>query len=227
MLPLYKAPSVAPSSLSPLGFTSGAPVVPRLRRPPPRPGRLGRPWRPGAALAAGAAASTAACARRAQAQEPSGVVRDVEYVFVRPEEGEVSEEVLQRVNTVSRAHQGLYAVPEGLADTERAVGAITGALCQFPAEHVFQVVGKTPSPAAREAFLAQVREVVRERTGHAVLPEGLEVRSRMGGRYTSLRLAHFIVAVEEIEEVLKALRELPQVGFPDTKTSVLQVVMCF
>ena len=165
MLPLYKAPSVPHGSLLPPGLTSDAPV-----RRPPRPG-ASRPWR----LAAVAPGLAAACARRAQAkEEPGGVVQDVEYVFVRPEEADaVSEEVLQRVNTVSRAHQGLYKVPEGVADTEQGVGAITGALCKFPGEHVFQargcrprgardeVVGKTPSSLEREEFLAQVRPRLR------------------------------------------------------------------
>lgn len=57
-----------------------------------------------------------------------------------------------------------------------------------------------------------MREAVRVPTGHAVLPEAMEVRDRMGGRFTSVRLRHFIVAVEEIEAVLKALRGLPQAG---------------
>eukprot|EP00913_Durusdinium_trenchii_P021900 g20578.t1 len=118
---------------------------------------------------------------------PGGVIEDVVYVFVNSKEDKaeaMSDDVLDRVNTVTRAHQGLYKVPEGVPDTEHGVGAITGALTSFPAEHVFQVVGKTPSDAEREEFLIEVKGAVQAHTAE-LREEGLSVQSRMGGRYTS------------------------------------------
>lgn len=127
----------------------------------------------------------------------------------------MSEDVLQRVNTVSRAHQGLYKVPEGVPDTEHGVGAITSALTSFPTEHVFQVVGKTFSDTERAQFLSQVEEAVQANTDSQLAAEALSVQSRMGGRYTSVRIQQRVDAAEQIAAVLTALKRLPQ------------VVMCF
>ncbi|CAL1154649.1 unnamed protein product, partial [Cladocopium goreaui] len=155
------------------------------------------------------------CAEGAKSpSEPGGVIQDVEYVFVNSKEDEaeaMSEDVLQRVNTVSRAHQGLYKVPEGVPDTEHGVGAITGALTSFPTEHVFQVVGKTFSDTERAQFLSQVEEAVQANTDSQLAAEALSVQSRMGGRYTSVRIQQRVDAAEQIAAVLTALKRLPQV----------------
>ncbi|CAK9092346.1 unnamed protein product [Durusdinium trenchii] len=148
---------------------------------------------------------------------PGGVIEDVVYVFVNSKEDKaeaMSDDVLDRVNTVTRAHQGLYKVPEGVPDTEHGVGAITGALTSFPAEHVFQVVGKTPSDAEREEFLIEVKGAVQAHTAE-LREEGLSVQSRMGGRYTSVQIRQTIHLAEQINAVLGALKSLPK------------VVMCF
>ncbi|CAJ1420421.1 unnamed protein product [Effrenium voratum] len=161
------------------------------------------------------------CAQEAekpqQPDAPDGVIDEVEYLFANSKEDEeeaMSEDVLQRVNMVTRAHQGLYKVPQGVPDTEHGVGAITGALTAFPTEHVFQVVGKTPSDSEREEFLLQVRGAVQAYT-EELSEEAMSVQRRMGGRYTSVRVCQTVQLPQQIPAVLGALKRLPQ------------VVMCF
>ncbi|CAE7244437.1 unnamed protein product, partial [Symbiodinium pilosum] len=140
------------------------------------------------------------------------VVDDVEYFFVSgdKEEGEaVAADVLERVNMVTRAHQGLYKAPEGVPDTEQGVGALTGALTSFPTEQEWQVVGKTKTDADREHFLQSVREAVSQHTGE-LGAEALSVQTRLGGRYTSVRIRQQVWCVEQISRVLDELKGLPE-----------------
>eukprot|EP00439_Symbiodinium_sp_Y106_P002404 s272_g1.t1 len=126
---IWAAPSVtAASARVPV---CGAPACSRAQSSTKRPLRVP------ATLALGAAGLSARTRRlhRARAAEPEevsadtrsgdAVVDDVEYFFVSGGEEEdetVTKEVLERVNMVTRAHQGLYKAPEGVPDTEQGAG---------------------------------------------------------------------------------------------------------
>mmetsp|Transcript_31121 Transcript_31121/g.58379 ORF Transcript_31121/g.58379 Transcript_31121/m.58379 type:complete len:228 (+) Transcript_31121:65-748(+) len=210
---------LAPSSAAPAEDSSfaGVPVT-RSRALPAAP----------AGPAAGLVATVALARRRSlrrglkalpQEDQSEGdgsgdaVIDDVEYVFVSGDEEKgdaVSADVLERVNMVSRAHQGLYKAPEGVPDTEQGVGALTGALMSFPSEQQWQVVGKTQTDADRESFLFSVREAVSQHTGD-LEQDAMQVQTRMGGRYTSVRVRQQVWCVEQISRVLESLKSLPEV----------------
>jgi len=150
----------------------------------------------------------------AERKAVTGPISDVEYVFVNAQEGDeqtaIDEEVLRRVNMVSKAQQGRYKVPEGIPDTERGVGALTAAMNQFPTNHEFQAVGKTVDAKEREAFVQSVVGTIEEYAG-AVSPEDISVRERLGGRYTSVSVRQSVDNPQQIADVLDRLSKLPRV----------------
>lgn len=152
--------------------------------------------------------------KKKKKKKSGGVIEDVEYIFVNTHEDEarrIPEDVLQRLNTVSRAQQGCYKVPDGVPDTEHGVGALTGALKNFPAQHEFQVVGKTGSAQEREEFLRLVSSAIVQHTGELLSQDCISVRERMGGKYTSVTVRQQVARAEQIGLVLDELGKLPQV----------------
>mmetsp|Transcript_51638 Transcript_51638/g.116372 ORF Transcript_51638/g.116372 Transcript_51638/m.116372 type:complete len:216 (-) Transcript_51638:82-729(-) len=144
----------------------------------------------------------------------TGPISDVEYVYVNTREGEdeaIDDDVLRRVNMVSRAQQGRYKVPEGIPDTEHGVGALTAAFTNFPTTHSFQVVGRTADESEREAFVDSVVGAIEEHVGGDVPLDRIVVRERLGGRYTSVIVKQGVQSAQQISDILGSLSELPRV----------------
>merc|ERR1712008_262204 len=140
----------------------------------------------------------------------TGTAEEVYVSGHQDEEHKISDDVLRRVNMVSKAQKGGFRVPQGVSDTEHGVGAITGALQGFPAVQQFQAVGKTVTTAEREDFISVVVSAVAQHAGE-VAKEAVSVRDRMGGRYTSVSVRQQVDSAEQIAAVLEELRNSPQV----------------
>lgn len=148
----------------------------------------------------------------APAPTVGGVVEEV-FVSGSADEGResVGDEVLRRVNLVSKAQRGGFKVPEGVSDTERGVGAISGALLRFPCEHDFKAVGRTTGEEERRRFIELVVAAVSSRTGVPVPKDSVTVVDRVGGKFTSVLIRQTVADADQIRDVLDHLQEIPEV----------------
>eukprot|EP00929_Paragymnodinium_shiwhaense_P051012 TRINITY_DN25675_c0_g2_i2.p2 TRINITY_DN25675_c0_g2~~TRINITY_DN25675_c0_g2_i2.p2 ORF type:complete len:258 (-),score=45.46 TRINITY_DN25675_c0_g2_i2:3-776(-) len=129
-----------------------------------------------------------------------------------PATDEMSDKAYQRVNIVSKAQQEMFEVPDGVSDTERGVGAITGALKRFPADHTFQAVGRTDSAEARDAFVRLVVDAAESKVGgRRVAAEAVSVTDRMNGKFVSVSVVQRLDNVRQVSEILEAIGQIPGV----------------
>eukprot|EP00933_Yihiella_yeosuensis_P020609 TRINITY_DN16478_c0_g1_i1.p1 TRINITY_DN16478_c0_g1~~TRINITY_DN16478_c0_g1_i1.p1 ORF type:complete len:250 (-),score=48.46 TRINITY_DN16478_c0_g1_i1:215-964(-) len=147
-------------------------------------------------------------------EDLGGEIKDVQYVFVNTYEEEdqaMTAQVLNRVNMISKAHQGVYKAPEGIQDTERGTSALTGALSKFPTEHEFKAVGKTGSADEQQRFVRLVVEAIEKHTEKILAEDALTIQERMGGRYTSVSVRQKVANAQTINAVLSEIGSIPEV----------------
>lgn len=109
-----------------------------------------------------------------------------------------------RFDVAVRALRGDLDPPYWLDDSEQTPGVLLGSLFQFPADHVFHIVGKTNGDSV--AFVESVLSTVALVCEADIDRDKTEVKARLGGKYTSVNVE---VRVRAPEVIYKVHEELP------------------
>ncbi len=108
-----------------------------------------------------------------------------------------------RFDLAVQALRGVFPSAEGAASNERQDGAFMDALCKYPAEWLFQVVGIAAAGAERDVLAEHCASTVRACCGEgAVLAV---TQAAKGPKYVSVRVRALVRSSAEMNTVIETL----------------------
>ena len=150
------------------------------------------------------ASDDSAPAEEESAEAAPGRRRHKDYLF--PEGGKPSDGFMM----ATRALRGEFDPVDAEVDNERSAQLFTSALMAYPATQSFTAVGKLREDQTPDFFTQSLVALVKAETGTDV---SCDVKSRLNGRYLSVRLHCQVASPDVAQRVLDRLANHDSVTF--------------